>query len=159
MRQWHKFARSFLRYAFAWENYLLLARTLQAAQLVRRHLATSANSPTLASAIAAVEPLYLSPQPGWRISDAEKIARFAGFIVGVPQTWGRCVQRSLIVYRLLNAYDIPARLCFGINRQNEQLDGHAWVEKLAEPKRAFGESSDPYERYLPVYTSPLPAAQ
>jgi hypothetical protein len=159
MRQWHKFARSFWRYAFAWENYLLLARTLQAAWLVRQHLATSVNSPQLASAIAAVETLYLSPQPSWRISNAEKIARFAGFIVGVPQTWGRCVQRSLIVYRLLNAYGIPARLCFGINRQHEQLDGHAWVEKLAEPKRAFGEGRDPYEHYLTVYTSPLPAAK
>src|SRR5581483_5192759 len=100
----------------------------------------STSSPKLASAIAAVEPLYLPPQPGWRISDAEKIARFASSIVGMPQTWGRCVQRSLIVYRLLNAYGIPARLCFGINRQHEQLDGHAWVEKLAEPRRALGES-------------------
>ncbi len=146
-----------LRYAFAWENYLLLARTLQAAQLVRRHLPAQGSSPTLALAIAAVEPLYLQPQPGWHISDAEKIARFAGFVVGVPQTWGRCVQRSLIVYRLLNAYGIPARLCFGINRQDQQLDGHAWVEKLAEPRKAFSESNDPYEHFLQVYTSPLPS--
>ena len=146
-----------LRYAFAWENYLLLARTLHAVWLARRHLPARTNLPKLASAIAAVEPLYLPPQPGWRISDAEKIARFAGFVVGMPQTWGRCVQRSLIVYRLLNAYGIPARLCFGINRQDQQLDGHAWVEKLAEPKRAFGESSDPYECFVPIYTSPLAA--
>jgi hypothetical protein len=145
-----------LRYAFAWENYLLLARTIQAAQLVRRHLPEQTGSPKLASAIAAVEPLYLPAQPGWRISEAEKIARFAGFVVGLPQTWGRCVQRSLIIYRLLNAYGIPARLCFGVNRQDQQLDGHAWVEKLAEPRRAFYESGDPYERYLPVYTSALP---
>src|SRR5690349_10414360 len=104
MRQWHKLGRSFLRYAFTWENYLLLVRTLQTAQLVRRHLVEQAGSPKLASAIAAVEPLYSPPQPGWHISDAEKIARFANFVVGMPQTWGRCVQRSLIVYRLLNAY-------------------------------------------------------
>jgi hypothetical protein len=146
-----------LRYAFAWENYLLLARTLQAARLVRRHLSAQASSPKLASAIAAVELLYSPPQHGWHISDEEKIAQFAAFVVGMPQMWGRCVQRSLIVYRLLNAYGIPARLCFGINRQDQQLDGHAWVEKLSEPRRAFAESSDPYEHYLPVYTSSLPA--
>ncbi|MBI1765777.1 MAG: lasso peptide biosynthesis B2 protein [Acidobacteria bacterium] len=150
--------RQVFEYGAAGQNYLLLARTLHTAWLVRRQLAARQSSPQLATTIAAVEKLYLPPQPGWTGIPAETILRFAGFIVGVPLTWGRCVQKSLIAYRLLNGYGIPARFCCGVNRQQQTLDGHAWVEKLSEPGCALSESRDPYRFYLPVYTSPMPAA-
>lgn len=157
MNLWLKRIWQTMEYGRAWENYLLLVRTIQAAWLVRRHLAARQLSPQLVTTIAAVEQLYLPPQPGWRGVEAETILRFAGFAVGVPLTWGRCVQKSLIAYRLLNGYGIPVRFCCGVHRQDQALDGHAWVEKVREPKRALGESSDPYQHYLPVYISPMPA--
>ncbi len=159
MNLWHRRIRQVIHYGRAWRHYLLLARTLRAAWLVRRYLPERQASPHLAGAIAAVEKLYLPPQPGWDEVEAETIMRFAGFVVGVPLTWGRCVQRSLIAYRLLNGYGIAARFCCGVNQQDQNLDGHAWVEKLSEPKHALGERTDPYLRYLPVYSSPLPVVQ
>lgn len=157
MNLWRKRIGQLFEFGSSWPNYMLLARTIAAAWLVRRELSARRLSPTLAATIAAVEKLYLSPQPRWRGAEAATIVRFAGFVVGVPLTWGRCVQKSLIAYRLLNGYGFPTRFCCGINRQNQAWDGHAWVECLSTPKCALGESADPYERYLPVYFSPLPA--
>jgi len=148
----------FYRYIWGWENYLLLARTIRAARLVRKYLPQGQPSPDFASALASVEKLYLSPQSNWTISDDEKIARFAGFIVGFPVEWGKCVQQSLIVYRLLNGYGKPARVCFGVSRNQQSNDGHAWVVKLGEPERPFAERTDPRERFKTVYSSPLPEA-
>jgi len=146
----------FYRYIWGWENYLLLARTIQAARLVRRHLPEQALSPHFASALTAVEGLYLPPQPGWKISEAEKIARFAAFVTAFPVEWGKCVQQALIVYRLLNGYGIPAKICFGVSRNASANEGHAWVIKLGEPSRPFGEKTDPNENFTMVYTSPYP---
>jgi hypothetical protein len=146
----------FYKYAFAWENYLLLARAIGAARLVRAQLDEAAPSPRLSSSVRVVEKLYLSPQPGWRVSDPEKIARFAAFVVNVPAAWGRCVQQSLVAYRLLNGYGIPARICFGVSRDDASNEGHAWVIRLSEPDRAFAEAADPRERFKIVYASPLP---
>ena len=148
----------FYRYIFDWENYLLLARTIQAARLVRRHLPERQPSPHFAAALAAVEQLYLPPQSGWKISDEQKIVRFAGFVTNFPTEWGKCVQQSLIVYRLLNGYGIPARVCFGVSRNPNSSEGHAWVVKLDEPDCPLTESTDPRERFTMVYASPLPEA-
>lgn len=146
----------FYRYILGWENYLLLARTIRAARLVRRHLPKQAVSPHFASAITAVEGLYLTPQSGWKISEEEKIARFAAFVTAFPVEWGKCVQQSLIVYRLLNGYGIPAKICFGVSRENTTTEGHAWVVKLSEPNRPFAEKTDPNEKFAMVYTSRRP---
>ena len=146
-RSWLKF----YRYVWGWENYLLLARTWQAARLVRRLL--NAPSPKLPDAIAAVPACYLAPQADWHISDPTKIYLFAHWMIGLPSDWGKCVQRSLIVYRLLNGYGLPARVQFGICREDEAQAGHAWVCLLNEPQRAFGEQENPLERFLPVFTS------
>lgn len=152
-----KYLLKFYRYAFAWENYLLLMRAIRAAQMVRRLLPDQALSPHFASALAAVEQVYLPPQPGWKISDEAKIARFAAFVIGFPREWGKCVQQSLIAYRLLNGYGIPARICFGISRNQDLNEGHAWVVKLNEPDQAFAEIADPRERFTLVYVSSLPS--
>ncbi len=144
----------FYKYLFAQENYLLLARALMAARLVRRHLEEGRPTPNLASSVRAADQLYLSPQRNWQISDPEKIVRFASFVVNVPTAWGKCVQQSLIAYRLLNGYGIPARICFGVGRDDSPADGHAWIVRLSEPDRAFAEATDPRERFQLVYASP-----
>lgn len=146
----------FYRYVWQWENYLLLARTWRAARLVKRVLKHAHASPLLSETIAAVTPLYLAPQPGWRISTAEKIYLFANLIVGVPHEWGRCAQRALIVYRLLNAYGIPAHFHCGVLRDDHNQPGHAWVCLAAQPHHALGETENPAERFQTVFRSPLP---
>lgn len=146
----------FYKYALAWENYLLLGRAIRSAWLVRRLLPEGTPSPNFASALAAVEKLYLPPQPGWTISNPGKVIHFAGFVVNFPFEWGKCVQQSLIIYRLLNGYGVPAKICFGISRNEAITDGHAWVIRLDEPERAVAEKSDPRERFTLVYASPLP---
>lgn len=137
-----------------WQNYQLLARALHAAWLVQRQLAGSSTVPSLAKAIAAVAPLQLAQQPHWHGPGAAEIFRFAAFVAAVPHEANRCVARSLIAYRLLNGYGFPARLCFGIQRQNPARVGHAWVELCATPRCALGETSDPYEQFVPVFTAP-----
>jgi len=146
----------FYRYMFNWENYLLLVRAIQAARLVKRLLPEQALSPYFASALATVDGLYLPKQPGWNISDDRKIARFAAFVTNVPTEWGKCVQQSLILYRLLNGYGIPAKICFGVSRNPDSTDGHAWVVKLSEPEHPVAESANPHERFTLVYVSPMP---
>src|SRR5262249_12306747 len=120
---WHNWTREaiemkrllkFYKFAFAWENYLLLVRAIGAAQLVRAHLGEAVPSPHLASSLRAVERLYLPPQPGWRLSDPERVVWLASFVVNMPSAWGKCVQQSLIAYRLLNGYGFPAEICFSI---------------------------------------------
>jgi hypothetical protein len=150
--RWHSWLK-FYRYVWSWENYLLLARTWQAARLVKGLLKEA--SPKLPDAIAAVAPCYLAPQPNWHISDPAKILLFAHWMTGIPVNWGKCVQRSLIVYRLLNGYGIPAQVLFGVSRENQAQAGHAWVCLVNEPQRAFGESENPLERFLPIFTSAL----
>lgn len=149
----------FYRYMFNWENYLLLARTIQAARLVKQVLPEQSLSPHFASALSVVDGMYLPKQAGWNISDDRKIARFAAFVTNVPTEWGKCVQQSLIVYRLLNGYGVPAKICFGVSRNPDSTDGHAWVVKLGEPERPFAESVNPHERFTLVYVSPLPGGE
>jgi hypothetical protein len=148
----------FHRYAFALENYQLLARVICAALLVRRqlrHLAGSvAITPQLKAALPVIPQLYLSPQPRWQISEAEKIVRFAAAAVDFPTRWGMCLQRSLIAWRLLNGYGIPAQLCIGISR-DDPARGHVWVTRIKD-NCALAESSDPRERFTLIYASPLP---
>ena len=144
------------RYAFCRENYLLLGRVLQTAWLVRQRVREKSVTPKLSSVLPVIDSFYLAPQPHWRLSDARKVAWFANFIVNFPVGWGRCLQRSLIVYRLLNGYGQPARLCIGAPAQDLAADGHVWVVRLCDDGWGFAESFEPRERYKIIYTSPLP---
>jgi hypothetical protein len=145
----------FYKYAFDWENYPLLWRTVRAAWLARKHIEERAASPHFPSSLNAVNRMYLRPQ-GWKISDPDKIALFASFVINFPMTWGKCVQQSLITYRLLNGYGIPAKICFGVSYDESSSDGHAWVVKLNEPENCFGDEGNPGEKFKLVYSSPLP---
>lgn len=156
MELWRRRIWQVTQYGRNWRHYLLLWRAFQAARLIRHNLAERQLSPSLATTIAAVEKSYLPPQAGWRGVEAVTILHFAGFVVGLPLTWGRCVQKSLIAYRLLNGYGIPVRFCCGVNRQNQALDGHAWIERVSESRQLLGESNDPYLNYALVYVSPIP---
>lgn len=148
--------RALQRYGLSWENYLLLGRTLAAACQVRLRVKDPSPTPPISSILPIINEFYLSPQTAWHISDAEKIAWFANFIIKFPFTWGRCVHRSLIVYKLLNGYGIPARLIIGITPGQEEIAGHVWVSRPGDGNRAFAEADDPTRKYLPVFTSARP---
>ena len=148
--------RSLQRYGLSWENYLLLGRTLTAARQVRHLVKDPSPTPPISSILPIINEFYLSPQTAWHISDAEKIAWFANFITKIPFPWGRCVHRSLIVYKLLNGYGIPARLMIGIIPGKEDVAGHVWVSRVSDGNRAFAEAEEPTAKYLPVFTSARP---
>lgn len=144
------------RYALAWENYPLFFRAAFAVYLARIYLKDNRPSPLLSAAIQAVDPIYLRAQAGWRISDPERIVRMAAFLVRLPFIRGKCVQQSLVSYRLLNGYGIPARIYFGIKADNLQEAGHAWVVLPGPPDRPLGERFDPQTQFKVVYQSPRP---
>jgi Transglutaminase-like superfamily len=146
----------FYRYAGAWENYVLLWRVIQSALLVRRRIKDQAITPKLKAIFPFIDEFFLVPQKRWRLSDAKKIAWFANFIVNFPFRWGRCLQRSLIVYRLLNGYGMPANVLIGVNRQDATADGHVWVVRASDNGLAFAEESEPDEKYTIIYRSNLP---
>jgi hypothetical protein len=148
--------RNFYRYAFDWENYLLLGRTIQTAWMIRQVIRDPSITPKFRSALPAIQSFYLPPQPNWRLSDAKKVAWFANFIVNFPVRWGKCLQRSLIVYRLLNGYGEPARLVVGVDEQDSTAEGHVWVVRLCDGNRVFAEAIEPRERFTVIYESPLP---
>ena len=146
----------FYRYAGAWENYVLMWRVIQSARLVRRRIKDQAITPKLKAILPFIDEFFLVPQKRWHLSDAKKIAWFANFIVNFPFRWGRCLQRSLIVYRLLNGYGMPSNLYIGVNQQDAIADGHVWVVRLSDNGLAFAEVSEPGEKYTILYRSPLP---
>ena len=46
-----------------------------------------------------------------------------------PENIGKmCLRRSLLLYRFLRRAGLPARLCIGVRRENDALQGHAWIE-------------------------------
>ncbi len=146
----------FYRYAGDQENYALLWRVVISAWLVRRRIKEQAITPKLKAILPFIDEFFLVPQKRWHLSDAKKIAWFANFIVNFPFRWGRCLQRSLIVYRLLNGYGMPSNLYIGVNQQDAIADGHVWVVRLSDNGLAFAEVSEPGEKYTILYRSPLP---
>ncbi len=39
-----------------------------------------------------------------------------------------CLKRSLVLYRFLRMYNIPARFMVGVKKEQGKLTGHAWIE-------------------------------
>jgi hypothetical protein len=135
-----------------WRYGCLLFRTLQAAWWVERTLRGAGVSPGIERAIRAVERAYLPPQPGWNGVAPDEVRRLAARLVRLPRRWGRCLQESLITYRILNGYGVPVTLCLGLSRERPSEVGHAWVDLEGAPPR----SGSPSEMgaYRVVYRSP-----
>ncbi len=46
-----------------------------------------------------------------------------------PENRGKmCLKRSLVLYRFLRMYNIPARLMVGVRKEQGELTGHSWIE-------------------------------
>lgn len=140
------------------ESWRLLLRTLDAALTVRRALPGRNASPRLGPAIRAVELVYLPPQPGWAISEPRLIIAAARLVTTLPRLWGRCVQQSLITYRLLNAYGIPSRICYGVSTTQPDERGHAWVRTIDPANQWMVGSPEPLDQFQVVFISAVPAS-
>jgi len=138
------------------EVWQLLFRTILSARLVRQTLAGSGIDPFLSPAISAANSLYLAPQSGWTISKPHLIAKAANPAVVLPRPWGHCVHQSLITYRLLNGYGIPAKICFGISLNNPVAEGHAWIRVVNPMDQALAGAPEPLDRFQVVYVSADP---
>lgn len=138
------------------EVWQLLFRTILSARLVRQTLAGSGIDPGLSPAISAANSLYLAPQSGWTISKPHLIAKAANLAVVLPRPWGHCVHQSLITYRLLNGYGIPAKICFGISLNNPVAEGHAWIRVVNPMDQALAGAPEPLDRFQVVYVSADP---
>jgi hypothetical protein len=59
---------------------------------------------------------------------AERVAR----MVSVAERWGfsspTCLERSLVLWRLLRRQGLPAQLHIGARKNGQALEAHAWVE-------------------------------
>lgn len=138
------------------ETIQLLFRTLAAARVVRSALTGSGIDPNLGPAIRAAELVYLPPQTGWKISDPRLIASAATVATALPRRWGRCVQQSLITYRLLNGYGIPARVCYGVSIASPDQSGHAWIRTVNPSDQVLVGSVEPLDRFRLVFVSAEP---
>jgi hypothetical protein len=66
--------------------------------------------------------------PADQLAAAERVAR----IVSVAERWGlgspSCLERSLVLWRLLRRQGVSAQLHIGARKNNQALEAHAWVE-------------------------------
>jgi hypothetical protein len=147
---------TWIAWVSGWPNWRQVSRTVQAAWWVWRTMRGAGISPGVRRAIEAAESAYQPPQPGWRGAAPREVQRWAGRLVRFPRRWGRCVQESLIVYRTLNGYGIPATFCLGLSTEYSSEVGHAWVETLSTSQEDA--LPLPREPFLIVYRSPRPAA-
>lgn len=61
---------------------------------------------------------------------AERIRIFVtGILIQDPRNIGRmCLKRSLLLYRFLRLYGIPAFFYLGVTKDKGELIGHSWIE-------------------------------
>lgn len=142
------------------ENYLLAGRAIRIAWQVWRALPERRSSPHLGPAIRAAAVLNadsaLKSRAGARkIADPGRIVWLADLLTRLPVRWGRCVQQTLITFRLLNDYGIPASICYGIPRDNPVGEGHAWV-RLWQPEDRALLPPEPLDRFRIVFILPTP---
>lgn len=71
-------------------------------------------------------------------SEARRLGRVVGRVLGVLPTDSRCLIRSLVVTRVLARRGIPSRLVIGV-RSKDNFEAHAWVEHEGLPILPPGE--------------------
>ena len=61
-----------------------------------------------------------------------------------------CLKQSLVLYYLFNRAGIPARICFGIRKEDSQLSGHSWIETPSSDRN----NPDPHNEFVEIYAYP-----
>ena len=119
--------------------------------LFARILAWAMALPALKRAV----PLRLLPRLMWSRPKAKyrtperrrRIAYLSGLIYNRYGLESWCLERSLILFRLLSEAGADPMLAVGVEKTDNEWRGHAWVVVNGFP---FGESADALERFRPV---------
>lgn len=120
-------------------------RQLVAVAWVRLHLAwveLRTRRPLVLEHAACAPPRGGTPDP-------QRIAELVHAAARACLVPARCLERSLVVARLVAARGQDASLRIGFRRQGHQFDAHAWVEVAGEPLNedpALLESLSPFGR-------------
>lgn len=98
---------------------------------------------------------FFDAAPGNRSIDPARAARLIDGILrrAYRHRPGFCVERSLILFRLLRRAGQPVRLCFGVRRHGGGITGHAWVARLGDDT-PIAERGDPRAHYATTYVYP-----
>ncbi|MFO8058606.1 MAG: lasso peptide biosynthesis B2 protein [bacterium] len=76
----------------------------------------------------------LTPKRTAAVEEDMETARYIAFYVRTilrqnPANLGKmCLKRSLLLYRFLRMYNVPARLLVGVRKEQGKLTGHSWIE-------------------------------
>jgi hypothetical protein len=62
----------------------------------------------------------------------------------------RCLERAVVLSRLLRRRRIPTKLQIGVKKSGQQLEAHAWVEYQGRP---LNSSAEQCSEYLPLETA------
>lgn len=63
-----------------------------------------------------------------------------------------CMKRSILIFHFLQKWGYDARIYFGVVKEANELQGHAWVELDGKP---MAERGDPRKQYAVTYSYPV----
>jgi hypothetical protein len=99
---------------------------------------------------------WLTPSRRCSSNDTEMLKKIARYTDGV--LWrlavspkGNCLPRSLALYYFATRYGFPVRLCCGVRRMRNTLEGHAWLTLNGRP---FLEHGNPELSYTVTFSFP-----
>jgi len=78
------------------------------------------------------------------LQEARRIAHLASIAARRGPYRATCLRRSLVLWWLLRGQGIPAKLYFGVRKEQQHLEAHAWVEYEGS---VLNDQSDTRERF------------
>ena len=76
--------------------------------------------------ISRLSPGASSAAPASR--EVRRLGRFVEVAYEILPLPATCLRRSLVLHALLGRRALRSRLCFGVARNGDALDAHAWIE-------------------------------
>lgn len=146
--------RSFRRYASAlvrvrWEELLLLSEMVF---LLAKLLALQSKRP-LPDLVAGFDSPSM-PHDRLRVQ-VSRLVRIVDLLMRAVFHDRYCMKRSLLLFHFLRRWAYDARLIFGVQKQGDEITGHAWVEISGRP---LAEGANPRTFYVQTYSYPPPTA-
>jgi hypothetical protein len=97
----------------------------------------------------------LTVEPGRALPEVDDVRLVIGctdwLLCHRPFAGGACLQRSLVLYRVLREMGLPVSIVFGVRREDSGISGHAWLTQAVWPGLPLGDAGD---RFTVMYTYP-----
>lgn len=91
---------------------------------------------------------WASPPPGGRPGDERRVVRLVA-AAGRHLPWQpTCLERSLVLQRLLSQHGIETQLCIGVRKEEAKLVAHAWLERKGRVINDSPQATAAYTRLL-----------